>query len=63
MYNDYYLQNIDNKMSTLITNTNTIIEKQNTIIYNQTIINDSILTVASAIAIWLIFNFVVRCFK
>ena len=60
MYNDYYLQQIDSKLAT----TNT---QLSTIIINQGILNEQIqkgaILITMVMSIYLIWYFIVRCFK
>lgn len=66
MYNDYYLQQIDNKLQilqTMQTNQQTIISNQNnikTMITTMITLNATILV---AIALIIIDNFIERCLK
>lgn len=60
MYNDYYLQEINNKMGQLLTNTSTIITNQQTI-------NDNIQSMGTlitcAMVLYVILYFIIRAFK
>ena len=60
MYNDYYLQQRDSKLAT----TNT---QLSTIIINQGILNEQIqkgaILITMVMSIYLIWYFIVRCFK
>lgn len=63
MYNDYYLQEINNKIGTTNSNLQTIITNQNTIITNQETINNNIIGVQIAVLLFVMFYFIVRAWK
>lgn len=63
MYNDYYLQSIDNKMATIITNTNTIINEQQNIKQEIKTTNDTITIIVLLLATFIIYKFIERCFR
>lgn len=63
MYNDYYLEQINNKLATTNSNLETIITNQNTLIDNQEIIYNSVIGIDIVIALILLYLFVVRCMK
>lgn len=70
MYNDYYLQEINNKLattnnnlSTIITNQGTIITKQESIIEDQETLYNNIFIVEMIAMLILLYLFVVRCMK
>lgn len=77
MYNDYYLQSIDNRLTTtnnelgeLNNNTLTIINTQQQLIsgdreilQNINLLNHSILLTSATICFFIVFIFIVRCFK
>lgn len=77
MYNDYYLQAINDKLATSNMSLDDIMNNQVTIINNQALLisgdkeilsnlvalNNNCLTIACIISVLLLFLFVVRCFK
>lgn len=60
MYNDYYLQQINDKMGQILTNTSTIISNQETI--NDNIQNMGTL-ITCAMVLYVLLYFIVRAFK
>lgn len=63
MYNDYYLQEINNKMATNNNNLNNIIINQNDIIQNQNKIINRIASLEILTALIVLYLFITRCFK
>lgn len=60
MYNEYYLQEINNKMTINNNKLESIIEKQENIIKNQEINNNTLCACEMILGIMLIFLFIIR---